>query len=109
MEVLDKFLRVITQIQPLLLQHQANPPLLHCQGAKKHVDRLAFFIFADLINDHSVGYNLVSLDVGIEDRCGCGLFGPAAECRAEHLAELLRHEQPSNLGYDIGVLGTTIE
>jgi hypothetical protein len=58
----DEFLGEMSQIQPFFLGQQANPPLLHREGAKEHVDCSALFVMADLVDDISVGGNIVPFD-----------------------------------------------
>jgi hypothetical protein len=58
----NKFLGEMSQIQPLYFKLQANPPLLHRQGAEEHVDCFALFVIADFVDDISIGGNVVPFD-----------------------------------------------
>lgn len=61
---LNKLLWVVRKIEPLLVGHEADAPLLHSQGAEQDFDGLAVFVLADLIDDHRVGEQLVPLHLG---------------------------------------------
>ena len=44
----------------------ANTPLLHGQGAKQNLNRLALIVFANLIDDYRVSRDVMPFNLGIE-------------------------------------------
>src|SRR5438874_6533603 len=69
---LNELLGIMRQVEPLLVRNWANAPILHGERTEQDVDRLALFVLADAIDDHSEGRDPVALDASFQNR---GLFG----------------------------------
>jgi hypothetical protein len=52
------------QVKPFLIGNRVNPPLLHGQGSKKHLNGFSILILAEFIDDHGMSEYFVSVNFG---------------------------------------------
>src|SRR2546421_6137518 len=73
---------IMCQVKFLFGGIESNSPLLHSQGAKQDFDRIAVFIFADLLDHQRIGRNRVALDFSVEHSLCIRLLNTATERRS---------------------------